>query len=81
MEVYPHRTLRLPGSVVTVGTFGGVHRGHQALIGRVADRARELGVPAVAYTFDPPPLAYFQEAPVLAPLGRKIRQLRTLVPK
>ncbi|MEW6638219.1 MAG: FAD synthetase family protein [Actinomycetota bacterium] len=80
MKVYPDQTLCLPGSVVTIGAFDGVHRGHQALIGRAVDRARELDVPAVVYTFDPPPRAYFQGAPVLTPLARKIRRLRVLGP-
>jgi riboflavin kinase/FMN adenylyltransferase len=41
---------------VTVGNFDGVHRGHQHLLGELAARARELGGPAVALTFDPHPL-------------------------
>jgi riboflavin kinase/FMN adenylyltransferase len=41
--------------VVTIGNFDGVHRGHQILIGEAVARARELGVPAVALTFDPHP--------------------------
>jgi riboflavin kinase / FMN adenylyltransferase len=42
-------------SVVTVGVFDGVHRGHQRLIGRAVERARERGIPAVLVTFDPHP--------------------------
>ena len=42
-------------SVVTVGVFDGVHRGHQRLIGRAVERARERGLPAVVVTFDPHP--------------------------
>jgi riboflavin kinase/FMN adenylyltransferase len=42
-------------SVVTVGVFDGVHRGHQQLIGRAVGRARERGLPAVVVTFDPHP--------------------------
>jgi riboflavin kinase/FMN adenylyltransferase len=42
-------------SVVTVGVFDGVHRGHQQLIGRAVGRARERGLPAVLVTFDPHP--------------------------
>jgi riboflavin kinase/FMN adenylyltransferase len=43
------------GCVVTVGNFDGVHRGHQALVARAQERARALGVPAVALTFEPTP--------------------------
>ncbi len=42
-------------SVVTVGVFDGVHRGHQLLIGRAVEVARERGLPAVLVTFDPHP--------------------------
>ncbi len=42
-------------SVVTVGVFDGVHRGHQRLIGRAVERGRERGLPAVLVTFDPHP--------------------------
>ncbi|BCL16299.1 bifunctional riboflavin kinase/FAD synthetase [Micromonospora sagamiensis] len=42
-------------SVVTIGVFDGVHRGHQATIGHAVARARELGVRSVVVTFDPHP--------------------------
>ncbi|MFI9817496.1 bifunctional riboflavin kinase/FAD synthetase [Saccharothrix variisporea] len=49
----------LPGGwgrcVVTIGVFDGVHRGHQALIGRAVAIAREKQVPCVLMTFDPHP--------------------------
>ena len=47
------------GTVVTVGIFDGVHRGHQAILARVVERARRMARPggerpmAVAVTFDP----------------------------
>ncbi|MEV6524170.1 bifunctional riboflavin kinase/FAD synthetase [Longispora sp. NPDC051575] len=42
-------------SVVTIGVFDGVHRGHQATIGHTVKRAAELGVQSVVVTFDPHP--------------------------
>ncbi|HTU08422.1 MAG TPA: bifunctional riboflavin kinase/FAD synthetase [Trebonia sp.] len=42
-------------SVVTIGVFDGVHRGHQGIVGRAAQAGRELGLPVVAITFDPHP--------------------------
>lgn len=42
-------------SVVTVGVFDGVHRGHQQLIGTAVERARARGLPTVLVTFDPHP--------------------------
>jgi len=42
-------------SVVTIGVFDGVHRGHQAIIGHTVKRARDLGLQSVVVTFDPHP--------------------------
>lgn len=42
-------------SVVTIGSYDGVHRGHQLIMGRAVQRARELGIPSVVVTFDPHP--------------------------
>ena len=42
-------------SVVTIGVFDGVHRGHQRIIARTADIAAGLGLPLVVITFDPHP--------------------------
>lgn len=42
-------------SVVTIGVFDGVHRGHQEIIGHAVKRARDLGVQSVVVTFDPHP--------------------------
>ncbi|PZG19267.1 bifunctional riboflavin kinase/FAD synthetase [Micromonospora craterilacus] len=42
-------------SVVTIGVFDGMHKGHQATIGHAVARARELGVQSVVVTFDPHP--------------------------
>ena len=43
-------------TVVTIGNFDGVHRGHAALLRQVVERARERDVRSCAITFDPHPL-------------------------
>lgn len=45
----------LPSSVVAVGSFDGVHRGHQALIRELVADAQRLAIPSVALTFFPHP--------------------------
>jgi riboflavin kinase/FMN adenylyltransferase len=42
-------------SVVTIGVFDGVHRGHQQIIGHMVEFARERGLASVVVTFDPHP--------------------------
>jgi riboflavin kinase/FMN adenylyltransferase len=44
------------GTVLTVGTFDGVHRGHQDVLRRLTARARETGLTSVLVTFEPHPL-------------------------
>jgi riboflavin kinase/FMN adenylyltransferase len=44
-------------SVVTIGNFDGVHRGHRALLATVVEAGRQRGLPAVAVTFEPHPVA------------------------
>ena len=42
-------------TVVTVGMYDGVHRGHQVLIGAAVARARAMNRPCLLLTFDPHP--------------------------
>jgi riboflavin kinase / FMN adenylyltransferase len=68
----PLRGSDLPrGGVVTIGNFDGVHLGHRRILETVADRAKTIGRPSVAITFDPHPLAVLR--PDHAP-----RQIQTL---
>ncbi|MDO8731619.1 MAG: bifunctional riboflavin kinase/FAD synthetase [Actinomycetota bacterium] len=45
------------GAVLCIGVFDGVHRGHQALLAAGRALADELGLPLIAVTFDPHPMA------------------------
>ncbi len=48
------------GSVVTIGNFDGIHRGHQAVIRQLHALARRHDAPTTVFTFDPLPGEYFQ---------------------
>jgi riboflavin kinase / FMN adenylyltransferase len=65
-------------TVATVGMFDGVHRGHRALLDRVAAEAAARGVAAAAVTFDRHPLAVLRpgsEPPLLTTLDTKVALL------
>jgi riboflavin kinase / FMN adenylyltransferase len=46
------------GCVVTIGTFDGLHLGHQALLERLCAHATRLSRPAMVLTFEPMPREY-----------------------
>ncbi|MBI5780978.1 MAG: bifunctional riboflavin kinase/FAD synthetase [Rhodocyclales bacterium] len=54
-----------PPTVLTIGNFDGVHRGHQVLLRLVRERADEAHIQAAALTFEPHPREFFtpQSAP------------------
>src|SRR5579884_2182856 len=63
-------------SVVSIGNFDGVHRGHRAILETVVRRARELGCRSVAMTFSPHPirfLAPYKAPKLISTLDQKIR--------
>lgn len=67
-----------PGTVLTVGTFDGVHRGHQRVIALAAEAARELGAPLGVITFDPHPRTYFHPDQPAFRLMKPDQQARAL---
>ncbi|MCE9527516.1 MAG: bifunctional riboflavin kinase/FAD synthetase [Planctomycetales bacterium] len=46
----------LRGGAVAIGNFDGVHRGHARIVERLRARAKEVGGPAIVFTFDPHPV-------------------------
>jgi len=64
---------------LTVGNFDGVHRGHQAMLARLAEAAEDLSLTPAVLTFDPHPREYFAKdnAPArLSTLRGKIEAFR-----
>jgi riboflavin kinase/FMN adenylyltransferase len=67
--------------VVAIGTFDGVHVGHQAVIRRAIELARERGLPAMALTFEPQPIAVLRpelKPAVLTHIGLKAQLIEHL---
>jgi riboflavin kinase/FMN adenylyltransferase len=69
--------MRPEGTVVTVGSFDGVHRGHAAVLREIAERARAARRHSVLVTFDPHPLAVVNPAaaPPLLTTGPERREI------
>jgi riboflavin kinase/FMN adenylyltransferase len=53
------------GCAATIGSFDGLHLGHQAVLAQLAEQGRERGLPVTLITFEPQPREYFmpQSAP------------------
>lgn len=81
IERDPMRPVRAgEGALVTVGTFDGVHRGHQDLLARLVARATACALPSLVVTFDPHPLDVVNPAaapPLLTTREEKIDRLAT----
>lgn len=67
------------GSVVTIGNFDGIHRGHVELLKKLNTKAAELKLPATVIIFEPQPNEYFGGAktpPRLMRLREKLSMLK-----
>lgn len=81
-----HRSLspipdRLRGSVVAIGNFDGLHRGHRALLDRALALAAGRNVPVMVLTFEPHPRTVFRPlSPVmrLTPASQRASLLKEL---
>lgn len=75
-----HRDIAGPclapdGSVLAIGAFDGLHRGHAALLAKVRERATKRGLIAAAVSFEPLPRSYFSPTPLkrLSSVHEKLR--------
>lgn len=71
----------LSASAVTIGSFDGVHRGHQQIIQRLTDYARAHALRSVVVTFEPQPREFLtpDQAPArLSSLSDKVRRLAAM---
>ena len=68
MRVYHDlNNFDIESTVITVGTFDGVHFGHRQILNSLISKAREINATPVVFTFSPHPKTFFQklENPVL----------------
>ncbi|MCO1334823.1 bifunctional riboflavin kinase/FAD synthetase [Microbulbifer sp. OS29] len=66
------------GNVATIGSFDGVHLGHQAIIAQLKQRAEEYGLPSVAIIFEPQPHEFFSAERAPARLMRFKEKVQAL---
>lgn len=66
------------GTVATIGTFDGVHLGHQAILRQLKDASERLNVPSVVILFEPQPHEYFTRERAPARLMRLREKLEAL---
>ncbi|QZE13388.1 bifunctional riboflavin kinase/FAD synthetase [Halosquirtibacter laminarini] len=83
MEIIYHlESFEIPNAAITVGTFDGVHLGHQYLISHLVQEARTRGLCSVVFTFDPYPQEVFSKDPshisILSSQNEKIRKIESL---
>lgn len=64
------------GSVVTLGKFDGLHRGHMLLVNRVLEQGKRDGLETVVFTFSVPPSSHMAHQPAYQLLTNKERQFR-----
>lgn len=66
------------GCVATIGSFDGVHLGHQAILSQLLITARAQGLPAVAIVFEPQPHEFFARKNAPARLMRLREKVQAL---
>lgn len=72
LQAFPASSAR---TVLAIGNFDGVHRGHQAILRNIRERAGQTGATSVAVTFDPHPVRVLRpaQAPkLITPLPQKL---------
>ncbi len=65
-------------TVLTIGNFDGVHRGHQVVLDAAVSKARSLGLTATVMIFEPQPLEFFAPKQAPARLTRLSEKLQAL---
>lgn len=77
MKIYHHidEFSAVPGAVVTIGTFDGVHQGHRKIISGITELAKSSGGESVILTFFPHPRM------ILQPEDQSLKLITTMAEK
>ena len=62
MRIIRHPRAGVVKTAIAIGSFDGVHLGHQAILAHVARKARSLGLKAAVLTFEPLPREFLRPA-------------------
>jgi len=78
MRIIRHPRAGVVKTAIAIGSFDGVHLGHQAILAHVARKARSLGLKAAVLTFEPLPREFLRPAaapPRLTSLAERLDAL------
>jgi len=78
LKVIRHPRAGVVKTAIAIGSFDGVHLGHQAILAHVARKARSLGLKAAVLTFEPLPREFLRPAaapPRLTSLAERLDAL------
>ena len=84
MEIYSSTEKLDPikESILTVGSYDGIHRGHQKLLSHLVEKSKVYGIPSVLVTFDPHPRHILNKKtdglPLLMSLDQKLNIVESL---
>ncbi|MCU0600198.1 MAG: adenylyltransferase/cytidyltransferase family protein, partial [Desulfobacterales bacterium] len=76
-NIYDIKT-QFKNAVVTIGNFDGVHKGHQAIIHQVIEKAESIEGTSVVITFDPHPIRVLKKngwPPLITSFDQKIERM------
>tara|TARA_B100000900_G_scaffold407442_1_gene420168 strand:+ start:147 stop:1085 length:939 start_codon:yes stop_codon:yes gene_type:complete len=64
----------LQGSVLTLGSYDGIHRGHREILSSVVHHARAKSLPSVLITFDPHPRHVLEKNKAVLPMLMSVQE-------
>ena len=69
----------MQGSVLTLGSYDGIHRGHREILSSVVHHSRARSLPSVLITFDPHPRHVLEKNKVILPMLMSLHEKLELI--